>query len=81
MFIGGSGGRLEDLLKFIAQLPTKIVVINATTIETFNKAMEKLNELNFTVDATQIMVYRLKAIGDGNYFSAFNPVFVIKGER
>jgi len=81
VFIGGSGGRLEDLLRFIDKLPTRIVVINAATIETFNKAMEKLNELNFAVDATQISVSKLKTIGDGNYFSAFNPVFVIKGER
>jgi precorrin-6y C5,15-methyltransferase (decarboxylating), CbiE subunit/precorrin-6Y C5,15-methyltransferase (decarboxylating), CbiT subunit len=81
VFIGGSGGRLEELLRFIDKLPTRIVVINAATIETFNKAMEKLNELNFTADAIQLSVSRLKLIGDGNYFSAFNPVFVIKGER
>lgn len=81
VFIGGSGGRLDDLLQCIALLSTKIVVINAATIETLNKAIEKLKELNFAVDVTQILVSRLKAIGESNYFSALNPVFVIKGER
>lgn len=81
VFIGGSGGRLEEIINFIATTHAEIVVINAATIETFNKAFKSLHESAYNVEASQINASRIKRIGEGNYFSALNPVFIIRGWR
>lgn len=81
VFIGGSGGRIEEILAFITKLPVRIIVANAATLETLNKTIKCLRKSDFTVDVSQVAVSRLKAIGDGSCFAALNPVFVIKGER
>ncbi len=80
-FIGGSGGRLEDIIQFIAGIKVEIVVINAATFETLNKASASLQESNYDVEVVQISASRMRRLGDGNYLSAINPVFIIKGRR
>jgi precorrin-6Y C5,15-methyltransferase (decarboxylating) len=81
VFIGGSGGRLEEIIKFVAATNTEIVVVNAVTIETLNKAVVCLLESGYNLEAVQLGVSKLKRIGEGNYLSAFNPVFIIRGIR
>lgn len=81
VFIGGSGGRLEDIVRFICETRTEIIVINAATIETLNKAFAFLQKSTYDIDVVQVSVSRLKRIGDGNHFSAHNPVFIIRGIR
>jgi precorrin-6Y C5,15-methyltransferase (decarboxylating) len=58
-----------------------IVVVNAATVETLNIAIAELQINGFLVDVSQISVSRMKKIGEGNCFSALNPVFVIRGEK
>lgn len=80
VFIGGSGGRLKEILNLISEvMQSGIVVINAAQIETLNDALKILKERNFETDATQLNISRMKAIGQGNCLSAINPVFVIRG--
>jgi len=79
VFIGGSGGRLEEIIKFISEIGVEIVVINAATIETLNKAVACLGASGYDVDVVQLSISRMKRIGDGNFFSALNPVFIISG--
>lgn len=81
VFIGGSGGRLEEIIKFIANISVDIVVINAATIETLNKAVKSLQQSDYDLDVVQINVSRMKKIGEGNYFSALNPVFIIRARK
>ncbi len=81
VFIGGSGGRLEEILKFISEKKVEIIVINATTIETLNKALLILERLGYSIDVSQINVSRMRNIGNSNYFSALNPVFIIRGRK
>lgn len=81
VFIGGSGGRLEEIIKFIANISVDIVVINAATIETLNKAVTSLQEFDYDLDVVQIHVSRMRKIGEGNYFSALNPVFIIRARK
>lgn len=80
VFIGGSGGRLEEIIKFISEKSVEIIVINATTIETLNKSILSLDGLGYSVDVTQVNVSRMRKIGNSNYFSALNPVFIIRGK-
>lgn len=81
VFIGGSGGRIGEIIEFIAKTQAGIIVINATTIETLNKATAGLKKAGFEIDVTQVSVSRTKDIGDSQYLSALNPVFIIKGVR
>jgi precorrin-6Y C5,15-methyltransferase (decarboxylating) len=82
VFVGGSGGRLEEIIEFVSnKMSSGIIVLNAAKIETLNKATAALKTKNFGLNVSQVFVSRIKAIGDGNFLSALNPVFVIKGER
>jgi precorrin-6Y C5,15-methyltransferase (decarboxylating) len=81
VFIGGSGGRLEEIVNIISQTKAEIVVINSATIETLNSAVSFLERAGFKIEASQVSVSRMKNIGEGKFFSALNPVFIIKGER
>lgn len=81
VFIGGSGGKLEKIIKYIVNISVDIVVINAATIETLNKALKSLQQSDYDLDVVQINVSRMKKIGEGNYLSALNPVFIIRGRK
>lgn len=82
VFIGGSSGKLKEILNFISDImKSGTMVINAAQLETLNEALSILKDRNFKIDVTQLNVSRMKAIGEGNYLSALNPVFVIRGER
>jgi len=81
-FIGGSGGRLNDIVDYINEkMPSGIAVINAATIETLNEAVQSLERNGFRVDVTEISVSRSKSIGGKRHMSALNPIFVVTGER
>ena len=82
VFIGGSGGRLKETIGMISDvMPSGIIVINAITIETLNEAMQALTFHGFTVSISEISVSRSRAVAGKTHLSAFNPVFVITGER
>lgn len=82
IFIGGSGKRLKEIMEFINNLRwAGIVVINATTLETFETSFKLLTETDYTVDAVQVQISRLKPLGDKHHLSAQNPVFIITGLR
>lgn len=81
VFIGGSGGRIKEIIGLVRdRMAAGIIVINAAKIETLHEAASELEKAGFSVDVAQISVSRTKAIGDGNYFSALNPVFVIRAK-
>lgn len=82
IFIGGSGGRLIEIIEFINNLRwAGIVVINATTVETLDISFKLLKEANYTVDVVQVHISRLKPLGDKHHFSAQSPVFIISAEK
>ncbi len=82
VFIGGSGGRMDAIVNLISKkMGSGIVVINATTIETLNEAVQGLGKNNFIVEISEISVSRSKTVGNKRHMSALNPVFVITGKR
>ncbi|HMK56445.1 MAG TPA: precorrin-6y C5,15-methyltransferase (decarboxylating) subunit CbiE [Dissulfurispiraceae bacterium] len=82
VFIGGSGGRIAAIIADCAKhMRAGVIVINAATLETFSLASEALKSNGYAVEAAQISVSRMKPIGDGHFFSALNPVFVIRGTK
>ncbi len=83
VFIGGSGGRLTDILEAVDEKLREKgrVVINAALMETAGTAMGWLRENGFTVDVSLIQLSRGRELGSLTRFEALNPVFVVAGRR
>ena len=81
VFIGGSGGKLKEIIDLIAKTQASIVVINAATIETLNEAVQNLEKSGFAVEVSEVFVSRSKAITGKRHMNALNPVFIIIGEK
>lgn len=82
VFIGGSGGRLKEIIEFVDRtLVSGIVVVNAITIETLNTALNFFQERPYLVEVVQVNVSRLKDLAGKRYFSTENPVFIITATK
>ncbi len=82
VFIGGAGGRLKEIIDFIAKMPAKIiVVINAATIETLNTAIQNLENNGLEVEVSEVSISRSKIISGKKHMNALNPVYTIIGEK
>ncbi|MBU0701700.1 precorrin-6y C5,15-methyltransferase (decarboxylating) subunit CbiE [bacterium] len=82
VFIGGSSGRLKEMIVLIKQkMVSGIIVINATTIETLSESIQCLENNRFNVDASEVSVARSKVINGKKHLNALNPIFIISGEK
>jgi precorrin-6Y C5,15-methyltransferase (decarboxylating) len=81
VFIGGSSGQLGEIISMLTKkMFSGIVIINATKIETLAAAVAEMQKAGFRMDVSQVSVSRTKAADNGNYLSALNPVFIVKGD-
>ena len=78
-FIGGSGGRLEEIIACLREKnPAVRLVVNAVTLESAGRALTALESGGFLdVEASQIQVNRLRRVGGSHMADARNPVTVI----
>lgn len=78
-FIGGSKGKLEEILSLLRQKnPAVRVCISAITLETACDSLKLLAELSFEeIEAVQVSISKTKRAGRSNLLMANNPVFVI----
>ncbi len=82
VFIGGSGGSLNNIVNSIsAKMTSGIIVINAVTLETLNDSVQSMEKNGFNVDVCEVSVSRSKMIGRKRQMSALNPIFIITGEK
>ena len=82
VFIGGSGGKLRDILAAVhAANPRARVCISAIALETLHTALTALEELGYEAEIVQIAVNRARKAGELHLLMAQNPVFLIAGER
>jgi precorrin-6Y C5,15-methyltransferase (decarboxylating) len=81
VFVGGSGGRMEEILDIVSQRlkPGGRVVINIVALENLNTAVNTLKARGFVTDVTQINVARSTSVMELTRFEALNPVFVVTG--
>jgi precorrin-6Y C5,15-methyltransferase (decarboxylating) len=80
-FIGGSSGRLGDIVAALVDLnPAVRLVITAIALETVGAALQALTDAGFRVEATQLAVARTRAVGGLHLLQAQNPVTIIWGE-
>ena len=79
VFIGGSGGRLEEIISFLKAKDRKIrVVINAVTLETVAEINQLLkSDVSLNADFIQVLVNRAKTVGEYNILQAQNPVYIV----
>ncbi len=84
VFVGGSGGRLPEILECAAYRMPEYgrIVVNLAAIERVAHAQGCLESLGFDVELTMISASRGRALPDGTMrLAAENPVFIIMGSR
>ncbi len=77
-FIGGSGGRLREILETLRQInPVMRVVMNAITLETVCEMKEALSLYDIEEEEiVQIQAARAKTAGNYHLMQAQNPVWI-----
>lgn len=82
VFVGGSGGSLEDVLKTALEKNPRVrVVVAAVTLETLSRGAALLDALPFAgVEVSQITVARARELGRYHLMTGQNPVFLLSGE-
>ena len=82
VFIGGSGGRLNEIVQSVAEkMSSGIIVINAVSIDTLNDAVASLGKNGFTLEVSEVSISRSKVVAGKMHLNALNPVFIVKGEK
>ncbi len=79
IFIGGSGGMLEDIIDAVDKRlkPDGRIVLNAVTLDTLIKAVEFLEDHGYGVGVCCINVANTRALTEYKMFESHNPVYVI----
>ena len=79
VFIGGSGGELQEILELaLRRNPEARIVLNTVTAETFALAVTALKALPVRdVEIVELSVSRGRQVGGYHLMTAQNPVFVI----
>lgn len=86
-FIGGSGGRLEEIVACLREKnPSVRLVVNTVTVESTERALRLLEDGSFAhAEAVQIQVNRIKKAGKSHMVAAQNPVTIVtatgRGDR
>lgn len=80
VFVGGSGGRLLDILEAAARRldPQGRIVVNLAVLERTQDTINKLKELQFETDLSMVSASRGSQLPDETTrLEALNPVFVV----
>lgn len=83
-FIGGSGGNIEDVFKYLdSSLETSgILVANTITIENTGKILNLLEVHGYLdIEAVTINISRSKKVGSVNMMIAENPITILSGVK
>lgn len=77
-FIGGSGGKLEEIVKSLCKKNPEIrIVTNAVTLETISQIEKIINQKTLKdYEVVQYFITKSQKIGSHNLLKAENPVFV-----
>ena len=81
VFVGGSGGGFEEIVKLCAVRARRVVVIALVTLERVVPAGEVLKDCGLEVETAFMQTARVKGIGELHRLDAMTPVFVVSGRR
>lgn len=81
IFIGGSGGNIEEIIiRYSQKLKVEgRIVLNFITIDNLYKAMNTLKKLGFKTECIQIGISKTK--GSSYMLFSNNPIFILSGRR
>ncbi len=81
VFIGGSGGNMEEILDLVFEKnPKARIVITAVSLETLSEITELFKKFNIQNDEiVQISVSRAKLMGRYHLLMGQNPIFILSG--
>lgn len=78
VFIGGSSGNLEEILKVILMKNNQAtIVVTAITLETLSEALNYAKQYDLELDLVQMSVASSKTVGDYHMMVGQNPIFII----
>ncbi|WP_054844052.1 precorrin-6Y C5,15-methyltransferase (decarboxylating) subunit CbiT [Vulcanisaeta souniana] len=83
-FVGGSGGRLRDIIVGVCGKLSVggRLVIDAITLENASLALATMAELGFVnVEVTEVVIAKGLRTGVGTVMLSRNPIFIIAGEK
>ena len=81
VFVGGSGGGFEEIVKLAAVRARRTVVLTLITLERVVPAVELLEACGLEAEATLLQASKVKGIGEMHRIAAETPVFVVVGRR
>lgn len=84
IFIGGTGGKLEEMIKWSYESLVEggRVVANFIILDTFYEAMQLMEAVGFKdIEVTQVSISKLEKLGKGKYLKPENPIFIIEGTK
>ena len=79
VFVGGSGGGFEEIVKLAAVRARRTLVLTLVTLERVVPAAELLEACGLETEATLLQVSKVKGIGEMHRLAAETPVFVVVG--
>jgi len=81
VFVGGTGGDFEEIVKLAAVRARRSVVLTLVTLERVVPASEILEGCGLEVETTFLQASRMKGIGNLHRLAAESAVFVVSGSR
>lgn len=83
IIIGGSGGRLADILTVADKLlaDTGRLVVTSVTLATLGDAINIMANLNYSLDICQVSVTKYEPVSSHYMAKAHNPIFIITGQK
>jgi precorrin-6Y C5,15-methyltransferase (decarboxylating) len=83
VFIGGSGGMLEEIIEAVCRRlkPEGVIVLNAVTLDTLTKSVEFLEDQGYGVEVTCVNISKTRGLTEYKMFEAHNPVYVIAAAK
>lgn len=83
VFIGGSGGKMEEILDICCQRLKKggRIVANIATLENLTLVIEKLEEKGLDTEIVYLSAARGKKIKDLHRLEGMNPVFIVSARK
>lgn len=84
MFVGGSGGNLDEIIKYFSERGEKksVIVINIIALETLSKVQTLFEKYKIkNMEIINVSVSRGKKIGGYTMMYGENPIYIIRGEK
>ena len=81
VFIGGTGGAFEEIVKLSAVRARRAVVLALVTLERVVPAAQLLEDRGLEVETTFLQTSRIKGVGSLHRLAAASAVFVVSGSR